>query len=53
MLIPNLSPEEIQCIGCDCVKSVDEIDWELHDQAGVIVCIDCVDIIDDFIGRRD
>lgn len=49
MFIPNLTPDEIQCVGCDCIKPADEIDWELFDAINMIVCIDCVDTVDEIL----
>ena len=51
MFIPNLAPDEIQCIGCDCIKPADEIDWELFNEIQLIVCIDCVDVVDEILTR--
>ena len=47
--LPNFSPEELQCIGCDCIKPADEIEWEIHDIAQTIVCIDCASDMDTYL----
>jgi len=39
--LPNFLPEEMQCIICCCIKPADEIDWDIFDQIGSIVCVDC------------
>lgn len=52
VMIPNIAPDEMQCIGCDRIKPADEIDWDIWGSIESIVCIDCADEMDDFISTR-
>jgi len=50
--IANLAPDDMQCVGCDEIKLADDIDWKISDEAGQIVCIDCVDAVDGFLKKE-